>query len=108
MWGMLGLRRHFVIEFQSHFWYVLGHRDVYVPLSVIPFDEQAAVIFSFPVDCHLELFFEGIEEMIGIGEGEIFYSKMSEVCEHNKFEYCIYELCTSRTDIFVCYCKLIN
>ena len=65
-----------MIEFQSHFRYVFGHGDVYVPVTIIPFDEQTTVIFPFPVDCHLEFFFESIKEMGGVAEGKIFYPEI--------------------------------
>ena len=76
MWGMLGLRRHFMIEFQSHFWYVFGHRDVYVPLSVVPFYEQPTIIFPFPVHCNVKFFSESIKEMVGVVDGKIFYAEI--------------------------------
>ena len=87
---MLGPLRGGMAETLSRFLDIVGHGDIDIWSglgSVIPIKGKATVSGAGPVDGHIIVFFDGCDEMVGVGFTEIFDTEIIHKTNH------VYALC---------------
>jgi hypothetical protein len=66
----------FVLELKEGTLYIVLHGDVNVAFGVVPVEVQTAVEVAFPINGGFVVVVDGVDEMEGIGFGEVFYSEV--------------------------------
>ena len=66
VWLVLLLFRAFTVEAGEGIGDVIGHGEMNFLLGVIPVESKSEVTFSFPVFSDVVMFFDGIDEVVGM------------------------------------------